>query len=353
MSSNPRGDALLRHARFWRDIALRQVLGFSRSHHDGAGEARRVSSAPRCPRWPGGPRTCSSASPPEPPRPARPCARDRDRDRNATVAGTTRPHHRAGIVASSWARRSRRPGSPAPVGVPVCCTWKRVPDHAVVDDAVGARAHLGKNAVPAPSSMQSCVRSLDREPRWTCRSHRARCGRRRGLKRTLKRNTEKKRGCSSRFTSPRRCRIHAGWPSGGYRRYGFEATEQWLRFNNAPAPVTLRVNTLRRTPDQLASELATHGVDTVRSRWTPDALIVTQGKPDDDTPRHSRALLAPGRSVATRCPVGDGGPRAAYPRHVCVPGREVAGLSRARSVTQDCWSAATCARDVSLSSRRS
>src|SRR5207247_1042333 len=34
-----------------------------------------------------------------------------------------------------------------------------------------------------------------------------------------------------------------------YVRYGFEATERWLAFNNAAAPLTLRANRLRNTPD--------------------------------------------------------------------------------------------------------
>ena len=43
-------------------------------------------------------------------------------------------------------------------------------------------------------------------------------------------------------------------------RYGFAATEAWLRFNNQPAPLTLRVNRLRTTGTALAESLAAHGV---------------------------------------------------------------------------------------------
>ena len=32
-----------------------------------------------------------------------------------------------------------------------------------------------------------------------------------------------------------------------YRRYGFDATEAWLQFNNLPASLTLRANRLRNT----------------------------------------------------------------------------------------------------------
>ena len=43
-------------------------------------------------------------------------------------------------------------------------------------------------------------------------------------------------------------------------RYGFAAAEAWARFNNAAAPLTLRVNTLRTTGPALADSLAAHGV---------------------------------------------------------------------------------------------
>jgi 16S rRNA (cytosine967-C5)-methyltransferase len=62
-------------------------------------------------------------------------------------------------------------------------------------------------------------------------------------------------------------------------RYGFDATEAWLRFNNAAAPLTVRVNRLRTTPEQLADALAEHGVRVVPGRYAPDALVVADGNP--------------------------------------------------------------------------
>ena len=35
-----------------------------------------------------------------------------------------------------------------------------------------------------------------------------------------------------------------------YDRMGFEATEGWLTFNNSAAPLTLRANRLRNTPQE-------------------------------------------------------------------------------------------------------
>src|SRR5439155_268512 len=62
-------------------------------------------------------------------------------------------------------------------------------------------------------------------------------------------------------------------------RFGFESTEAWLRFNNAPAPVTLRANRLRATPDQVIERLASDDVRLLPGRFAPDALIVESGHP--------------------------------------------------------------------------
>ena len=62
-------------------------------------------------------------------------------------------------------------------------------------------------------------------------------------------------------------------------RFGFEATEAWLRFNNAPAPVTLRANRLRATPDQVIEQLASDDIRLLPGRFAPDALIVESGHP--------------------------------------------------------------------------
>ena len=62
-------------------------------------------------------------------------------------------------------------------------------------------------------------------------------------------------------------------------RYGIEASAAWARFDNQPAPLTLRVNTLRATRDGLARELQDLGVATDPARFAPDALIVRDGNP--------------------------------------------------------------------------
>jgi 16S rRNA (cytosine967-C5)-methyltransferase len=62
-------------------------------------------------------------------------------------------------------------------------------------------------------------------------------------------------------------------------RYGAEATERWLRFNNEDAPLTLRANRLRLDRDELAARLAAADVETVPTPFAPDGLLVTRGNP--------------------------------------------------------------------------
>lgn len=62
-------------------------------------------------------------------------------------------------------------------------------------------------------------------------------------------------------------------------RYGFDATEQWLTFNNNPARLTLRVNLLKITTEQVEEALSTAGITVERGHYAPDALIVREGNP--------------------------------------------------------------------------
>ncbi len=62
-------------------------------------------------------------------------------------------------------------------------------------------------------------------------------------------------------------------------RYGFEATEKWALFDNEPAPLTLRANTLRVSRDELAERLKAFGVDTEPTRFAANGLTVRGGNP--------------------------------------------------------------------------
>lgn len=62
-------------------------------------------------------------------------------------------------------------------------------------------------------------------------------------------------------------------------RYGFENAEAWARFNNSPAPLTLRANTLKISRGELASRLRDEGIDCENTTHASDGLIVRSGNP--------------------------------------------------------------------------
>lgn len=73
---------------------------------------------------------------------------------------------------------------------------------------------------------------------------------------------------------------HPGWLANRWLgRYGFDAAETWETFNNAAAPLTIRVNRLKIDRDALTRDLAAHGVAVEPARYAPDGLIVTSGNP--------------------------------------------------------------------------
>jgi 16S rRNA (cytosine967-C5)-methyltransferase len=62
-------------------------------------------------------------------------------------------------------------------------------------------------------------------------------------------------------------------------RLGFDRTVQWECFNNAPAPLTLRANTLKTTTAALGQRLRDYGVATTPTTYAPDGLVVLDGNP--------------------------------------------------------------------------
>jgi len=65
------------------------------------------------------------------------------------------------------------------------------------------------------------------------------------------------------------------------QRYGPDALAQWATFNNTPAPLTLRTNTLAGTRDELVRVLAAEGVVVRPTQYARDGLIVLEGHPVD------------------------------------------------------------------------
>ncbi len=60
-------------------------------------------------------------------------------------------------------------------------------------------------------------------------------------------------------------------------RFGFDDTERWLQFNNTPAPLTLRANRLRTTPEALRAELQRLNISATPTRYAPDGLTIERG----------------------------------------------------------------------------
>jgi 16S rRNA (cytosine967-C5)-methyltransferase len=64
-----------------------------------------------------------------------------------------------------------------------------------------------------------------------------------------------------------------------YDRFGFERAEEWLLFNNAHAPLTLRPNTLRASRQQVVGRLRQEGVTVAGGEYASEALTVVDGNP--------------------------------------------------------------------------
>ena len=136
----------------------------------------------------------------------------------------------------------------------------RVPASAVVDDAVDLARRASKSS--AAGFVNAVLRSLSRHrghlvfpPRPADPADRAAA----------------LEYFSITLSHPRW--LAARW----YDRFGFDVTEQWLRFNNTPAPVTLRVNPARVASGALAERLAKDGVKVHKGDWVADALVVDDG----------------------------------------------------------------------------
>jgi 16S rRNA (cytosine967-C5)-methyltransferase len=85
---------------------------------------------------------------------------------------------------------------------------------------------------------------------------------------------------------------HPRWLAARWlERHGFPAAEAWARFDNSPAPLTLRVNTLRTSRQALADDLHRAGVATEPARFATHGLVVTAGNPLLTPLAHSGAFF--------------------------------------------------------------
>ncbi len=145
----------------------------------------------------------------------------------------------------------------------------RVPASAVVDDAVNLTKKIGKGS--AGGLVNAVLRSLSRnKERWSLPPRPAHPDRPEDRDRTLE-------YLSVTLSHPR-------WLSGRWLdRLGFELAESWMRFNNGPAPLTLRANRLRTDAATLGASLSALGVRNQPARFAPDGLVIDHG--DHPLPR--------------------------------------------------------------------
>ena len=140
----------------------------------------------------------------------------------------------------------------------------RVPAAAVVDDAVDLAGWVGKRS--ASGLVNAVLRSLARGRRALPLPERpadAQAGNREAALDYLSITLSHPRWLVTRWLD----------------RFGFEAVETWLQFNNTQAPLTLRTNTLRTTATDLIGQLGAEGVRVHPGRFAPDSLIVDEGQP--------------------------------------------------------------------------
>jgi 16S rRNA (cytosine967-C5)-methyltransferase len=138
----------------------------------------------------------------------------------------------------------------------------RVPASAVVDDAVDLARRARKAS--ATGFVNAVLRSMQRK-----RHH---------LPLPPRPETDAPRDAALAYLGI--THSHPEWlVTRWFDRYGLAAAERWVKFNNDTPPMTLRVNTLRSSREQVAAALRTVDVETEPTRHAPDGLVVTAGNP--------------------------------------------------------------------------
>jgi 16S rRNA (cytosine967-C5)-methyltransferase len=138
----------------------------------------------------------------------------------------------------------------------------RVPASAVVDDAVKLTGRVRKKS--AGGLVNAVLRTMSRSRRsWPVPPRPAESGTR-----------EQQMAYLTVALS------HPAWLAERWlERLGFERAEAWMTFNNHPAPLTIRTNTLRMATPEFRERLQHAGVETHAGQYAPDALIVDEGQP--------------------------------------------------------------------------
>lgn len=150
---------------------------------------------------------------------------------------------------------------------------ERVPPSAVVNDAVDLVRTSGKRS--ATGLVNAVLRRIDRE--------------RAALPLPARPVTPDDREAALDYLSV--TLSHPRWLVERWlARFGFDAVEAWLRFNNQPAALTLRANTLFAGREEVAQRLADAGVETEPTPLAPSGLRVVRGNPLDPGVADARAF---------------------------------------------------------------
>jgi 16S rRNA (cytosine967-C5)-methyltransferase len=137
----------------------------------------------------------------------------------------------------------------------------RVPASAVVDDAVEL-ARVAQRA-PAAGFVNALLRSLLRQRHRLALPPRPQPG--------------SDRPAALAYLGV--THSHPDWVVGRWLdRYGLEAAEAWVQFNNATPSVTLRVNPLRASAAETQAWLHERGVKTAPTRHAPLGLVVEEAE---------------------------------------------------------------------------
>jgi len=199
----------------------------------------------------------------------RPLTDERDRALAGEIAtGTLRWQGAFDVVIAAFARRPAAKLDPEVLDVLRMTMFQilhldRIPVSAAVNDAVNIVSKAGKTS--ASGLVNAVLRRVSRERAALPLP-------------TRPGNPAAERAGSIDYLSG--TLSHPAWLVERWMdRHGFEAAESWARFDNAPAALTLRANTLKTSREALAAALETYGVATEPARFAPHGLVVTEGNP--------------------------------------------------------------------------
>lgn len=138
----------------------------------------------------------------------------------------------------------------------------RVPASAVVDEAVNLTKRCGKKS--AAGFVNAVLRAISR--------------RRHALPLPARPDPSTPRDAVLDYLSV--TLSHPRWLAARWlERLGFDVAERWMQFDNAPAPLTLRVNPIKTDVEALIKELDDEDVRVRKGRFAPGSLVVEEGHP--------------------------------------------------------------------------